>query len=214
MSDHGRCKTPGPIAIAFPINMGPPSRRLTCSQSLASANLKGSSTGGPYGGGAPSPGLRFVPITPSSPARRRVSGFTSRRSVELAIAFGPYEPEVSSRCSSSPSPAKVSGQPSWLPEHRKSNQAAAPTGFRPPPPSEPKISALCLKSGQQRTFRTPSSGQQDGIATQRRQPARVRTDHFRASMSYRWNTSISAHLRRRLGTPFDSLDRGIARGGV
>jgi len=33
-------------------------------------------------------------------------------------------------------------------------------------------------------------------------------------MSYRWNTSISAHLSRRLGTPFDSLDRGIARGGV
>ena len=33
-------------------------------------------------------------------------------------------------------------------------------------------------------------------------------------MSSRWNTSISAYLRRRLGTAFDSLDRGIARGGV
>jgi hypothetical protein len=29
-----------------------------------------------------------------------------------------------------------------------------------------------------------------------------------------WNSSISAHLGRRLGTPFDSFDRGIARGGA
>ena len=45
-------------------------------------------------------------------------------------------------------------------------------------------------------------------------PVRVCADHSRVSMSCRWNTSISAYLGRRLGTAFDSLDRGIARGGV
>jgi hypothetical protein len=43
---------------------------------------------------------------------------------------------------------------------------------------------------------------------------RVCAGHFGVSVSCRWNTSISAYLRRPLGTPFDSMDRGIARGGV